>query len=712
MVVDSNGTAGVRPAEENTPVPLGGLVPPAWRERLARARQERQAEASPAVVAPRSPARYRGGVTLIGDGAAAQAALDLARQRPVGWAGVATECRHARPGVALDRCRTAHDPSGIRPLLLALALAEPQEHAPDVLYRFAVDLRREEVLPAVRELFGLPLRIVGHDLGADLLCLGRLGVPEPRQLWDTLIGEKALQLGRHHRKYAGGAAGDASAAAASERAREDEARRNSLAAVCGRHAVPFPFAGDEARVRRSFLEHPTGAPFTAAQLEYASARAVAAAGLYLPQVQAAARAGGLAHLEQVEMPWVATNARMTARGVLRDEGLCRRARATAVCHRRTLKKALAEHGVANGDSHAELARFFAARGLLELFRRGGEVSFDKAALEEAEGRHPAVRTLRALRRVDSLLECGVLRDEFVGLDGRLHPVHVQLGSHTGRQTCWGPNLLGLGRVFRPLLVAPDGFGIGEVDLCQIEAGVAGAVYGDGRLVAMYNSGHVYEAMALAFHGGLPESDRGLPAAAFKEKHPGLRSRMKACTLSMIYGGTARGLARRLDCDPERAGALLGEFAAAFPGLRRALEEAPQHDALRGYAAAATGLRRRRADGGSGPGRRERNWMVNFPVQGGAAAAFKAAGSRLDRLYRPFGARLLIPLHDSYVFEAPLGALREVAELTARVMCEAVAELFPELRPRAEINISHPARWNKDGCHDSVERWLEDPLFRL
>jgi DNA polymerase I len=45
--------------------------------------------------------------------------------------------------------------------------------------------------------------------------------------------------------------------------------------------------------------------------------------------------------------------------------------------------------------------------------------------------------------------------------------------------------------------------------------------------------------------------------------------------------------------------------------------------------------------------------------------------------------MIIAAHDAYVFEAPLGHLAEVGELTRRVMYESVQEMFTCLRPRAE-----------------------------
>jgi DNA polymerase I-like protein with 3'-5' exonuclease and polymerase domains len=121
------------------------------------------------------------------------------------------------------------------------------------------------------------------------------------------------------------------------------------------------------------------------------------------------------------------------------------------------------------------------------------------------------------------------------------------------------------------------------------------------------------------------------------------------------------------------------------------------------------LRRYRASDRGSLTNWERNWMMNHPVQGSAAVAFKAAGNRLDRVYRRHDAWLVIPVHDAFVFEAPLADLEEVAELTKRVMCDVVQEYFPQLHPQAEVNIGQPRCWNKDGHADAIERWMEDPM---
>ena len=105
-------------------------------------------------------------------------------------------------------------------------------------------------------------------------------------------------------------------------------------------------------------------------------------------------------------------------------------------------------------------------------------------------------------------------------------------------------------------------------------------------------------------------------------------------------------------------------------------------------------------------------MMNHPVQGTAADVFKAAGNRLDRLYLKYDAKIIVPFHDSFVYEAPEEHFEEVTQLTERVMCDTVREFFPELDPKVEANVSRPDCWNKDGDAESVFRWFEDPLAEV
>ena len=334
------------------------------------------------------------------------------------------------------------------------------------------------------------------------------------------------------------------------------------------------------------------------------------------------------------------------------------------------------------------------------------MSFDKKILKKNAGLHPAIALLRAARRASDLLADKLLSPDFVGEDGRVRAEHRQLGTDTGRQTSRWPNFLGLDRVLRPLVIPESGFGIGEVDWSQVEVGVAAAMYGDDELVRMFNSGDVYSAMAQHFFNEeLSTEDLLITGIEFKGKHKELRNQMKSCTLGIIYGITPVGLAQTLGTTKAKAAALQERFMAMFPRLQEALILAAQFGAIRGYAFTISGLKRYRAKNGEAT-RWERNWLTNHPVQGSAAVVFKAAGNRLDKLYQQYDARIILPLHDAFIFEAPLSELEFVAELTARVMCDTLQEYFPMLRPQVEVNISRPDCWNKEGDGNELDRWIE------
>jgi DNA polymerase-1 len=271
--------------------------------------------------------------------------------------------------------------------------------------------------------------------------------------------------------------------------------------------------------------------------------------------------------------------------------------------------------------------------------------------------------------------------------------------------------MGIGRVFRPLVCAPEGCGIGDVDLSQIEVFIAAAVFRDEALIAACNRGDVYVSAAKAiFAAELTPADLALPDEEFKKKHGRLRQRTKPLVLGIIYGKTVRGIAQDLKVSLAEARDLWERFRAHYPTICRRMEAAREQSVRRGYAY-ISGLRSFRAGAGLASAHEKRS-LGNAYVQGTAALVFFAAGNRLRQLYRRWGARLVIPVHDAFVFEAPRAHVEAVADLTRQVVLQAVQEWFPELCPRAEVNVAHPACWNHEGHHDSVERFLEDPLLTL
>ena len=526
------------------------------------------------------------------------------------------------------------DPRSVVPLLMAITLVEEQRDARCRLIRSVVDCRDRTVTAALADVFRLPVPFVAHFAQAELFCLWTLGLPTPDQLWDTCVAERAFLLGRHHYRYlAKGEPDEDEEVGARAEAKDRKTHECSLETTCLRRGVPLRFAAEKKRLQRSFLDHPDGKPFSTEHIEYAAEDAVVAAELYFIQVEQAVKENCFNHLITVEMPWVVTNSRCIWDGVRIDPGKCGQLRMPCRRHQVGLAGELKDMGLNNANSHDQIEAFFARCGLLELFRVQKKYSFNDKALEAAEDRHPAIPLIRASRKVARLLNDKTFTGELIGADGRLHPSHRQLGAESGRNSMQDPNLGGLGRALRPIIVPAPGFGIGEVDLSQIEVGIAAAYFNDPALIRMFNGRDVYTAMMCEFYANdLTPGELALSDKTLKKRYPHLRDMMKVCTLAIIYNISPFGLSVQLGVTVQEAEQLQQRFLGMFPKLTTALREASQYGIIRGFAYVCSGLRRWRARPGAASNW-EVNWMRNTPVQGSAAVVFKVAGNRLYRRYQ-------------------------------------------------------------------------------
>jgi DNA polymerase-1 len=640
----------------------------------------------------------------------AQNMVELAYQRPLSHIGFDTEFRYNRPGVKINKRNTACDPRSIHPLLLSLAMFEPTGVDQGRLYNFVVDLRNPELVPVLSELFRLPCCFCGHHTKVELFCLWQLGVMEPRCIWDSIVFEKALHLGLNHPKYNINKKTDEQKQIKVKK--ESDAKKqfgNTLVATSHRYGIAHAMEREKERLQQSFLKQNKNDAFSKEQIRYAAEDAVTAAKLYPLQIQKAAQKGLLHHCVSIEMPWVTTNARIEWNGVKIDTQKRDAAMSALKNQKAKLEHHLKEaHGIKKIASHKQLSEFFKNEGLLHAFQEKGKISFDKKSLKKNSDLHPIIPLIRTIRKITTLIADKVMSPEFIGADGRMHATHQQLGTDTGRQTSKWPNFLGLDRILRPLIIPKEGYGIGEADWSSVEIGISAAIYNDGALIKMFNTGDIYSSMAQHFfRKELSKEDLALTGNAFKIKYPKLRDKMKACTLGIIYGITPVGLSKNLGTTQTKAAKLQNQFANMFPQLKQGLAKAFCCGAIRSYGQTITGLRRNRGKSGT-PSHWERNWLANHPIQGSAAAVFKVAGNRLDKLYQQHDARIIIPLHDSFVFEAPLAELEAVAQITSRTMCDTLQEFFPALQPRVEVNISRPHCWNKAGETEALEQWIEMP----
>jgi DNA polymerase-1 len=369
---------------------------------------------------------------------------------------------------------------------------------------------------------------------------------------------------------------------------------------------------------------------------------------------------------------------------------------------------LIEAGLENPDSSGQALRFLRQRGHGDRLVRNGRPTTRDEVLEQIEALDPMVMHLRRYRRY-ARLRAGPLFDGLlIGSDGRLHPEHRHLAAGTGRNSCSSPNIVGITKTFRPIIVAPPGRAIVELDYAQIEVGVCGAEHHDAALVDAFNSSDVYAAVAQPFYADrLTEEERELPISAFKQRHADLRERIKTFVLAVIYNIQAQAVADRFGISLAEAKRQRATFLNCYPDVRAAMISAATDGRVRGYASLVGGLRRHIAGGNKAV-----NQLINTPVQGSAGVVFREAIVQLFRHFRGTPTKLILPVHDAVVIECDTTAIEAVTEQARLIMIAAVRKYYPAITPRIEANTSNPGCWNKDGHADSLDKFLEDPLYKL
>ena len=268
--------------------------------------------------------------------------------------------------------------------------------------------------------------------------------------------------------------------------------------------------------------------------------------------------------------------------------------------------------------------------------------------------HPEIEPIYNVRNTIGKMR---LRNISVGTDGRNRCLLSPFRSRTGRnQPSSAKFILGAASWMRGLVRPEPGRGLGYVDFCQQEFGVAAALSNDPGMMAAYSSGDPY--IQLARSAGY------VPFHATKESHPRERSIYKETALAVQYGLGVKGLANKLGTTTSRAEALLNAHKKAFPRfwawsddvvrcaiLQRQLTSGPS-DGVGSYPKVTSQSAR------------------NFPMQ--------SAGADILRLSIIFahqaGVKVLAPLHDAVLIEfdindakesviAMQNAMRRASELT-------------------------------------------------
>ncbi len=586
------------------------------------------------------------------------------------------------PNITVQECTDSVTMSMI------MALQSKQKRA-TILQSLHCRCFKAPIINQVAELLRLRVPYVGYDMVGDICWLQYLNLPVPPHLWDIRAAARFLSLGKINinarTKYI------------RDQQEQIESRQTYLHRAKQRlemHAIAGS-CGLKIGIQSPLL----------IQLR-----------IYQAQKDEMKKLHCLDHFSQVEMPWQQVVADLQYHGVRIDPTLHKKLLAYALQDCESIGKQLQEYGIYKPGSRDNTWRVLQSLDLHHFFftdRSCTSFSLNDDQLECHKDKHPMLRLLKRHRKVRNLISFQQKVSLSLTPQNTIHPIHVQMGTETGRQTCHSPNLLGFDRIQRNLVVPKPGYGIAEVDYSQHEVGIVAGLYRDQHLIRLYNSGDVYTRIAQSFYANRPEIAPGAekwPEGRFREKYPHLRTVLKTVILAVLYGQEAYGLARRLAISIQDAEAFLCAFQSMFPELQQRMESSTTRAMQTGYVELINGVRIAMDNDHAIAVSARRRHARNYPVQGSGAIVFKTAGIRLKPLYEEYDARLLVPMHDAFIFQAPLEILDEVAEATSREMIHAMKMYFPDLEPKVSTNTKHPQCWVKSGYEDALKEYLGTPIL--
>jgi len=309
-------------------------------------------------------------------------------------------------------------------------------------------------------------------------------------------------------------------------------------------------------------------------------------------------------------------------------------------------------------------------------------------LEKLTDHHELPQAILDWRQLSKLLSTYLKKLPLhVAEDGRIHTTFNQAGSRTGRLSSENPNLQNIpirtfeGRRIRDCFVPAPGHVFLSADYSQVELRVLAHFCETGTLVESFQKGEDIHRRTASEVWDVP----------IDEVSSEQRTAAKAINFGLLYGMSSFRLGRDLSISREEAQQYMDDYFGRIPQVSEWIEATKAQCRVDGYVETLYGRRRLIPEiyaknfGDRSAGERE---AVNTRVQGTAADIIKIAMIRVAEALEPFGARILLQVHDELLLEVPEGELEAVKELVVREMSGAA-----ELRVPLAVNVAVGMNWN-------------------
>ena len=320
--------------------------------------------------------------------------------------------------------------------------------------------------------------------------------------------------------------------------------------------------------------------------------------------------------------------------------------------------------------------------------RSGGYSTNEKILHALQKEHPVVDRILAYRELHKLLSTYVeplLKLAKEDPKRRVHTSFVQTGTATGRLASKNPNLQNIpvkteeGRRIREGFVAAEGKVLVGIDYSQIELRFLAHFSQDPVLTEAFKEGmDIHLQTALKLFG--PEE------AAAK------RAIAKTVNFGLLYGMGSRKLAQTLGISTKEAKAIIENYFASFPTVKRFLESIENQAKERGYVQTLLG-RRRYFDFEHANAMQLAAYLReagNTVFQGSTADLIKLAMLKIHEMIEKesLAAATILQIHDELIFEID----EAEAETLARRFAETMERVVTLNVPLAtSVNIGR--RWS-------------------
>ncbi len=294
----------------------------------------------------------------------------------------------------------------------------------------------------------------------------------------------------------------------------------------------------------------------------------------------------------------------------------------------------------------------------------GKLKLDKDTFRDQVKSYPELELLKELRTTISEIK---LKDIAMGADSRNRLMLSPFQSKTGRnQPSNSKFIFGPASWIRSLIKPEKNQAIAYIDWSQQEFGIAAALSEDPNMKLAYTSGDPYLAFAI--------QAKAVPEDATKKSHPIERDLYKACVLAVQYGMGAGSLAERIKKPQIYAEELLKMHREVYSIFWTWSDRCLDFAMLTGKIQTTFGWTLH-----IGKDANPRS-IRNFPMQ--------ANGSEILRiaiiLAIENGIKIIAPVHDAILIEAPIELIDEHISITQRCMEEASAIVLNGFQLRSDV----------------------------